>query len=105
MDKFESPAVVKRELQVEFGEKTPGVDCIRNTLNSSVKLARWKVDNVREDHAQLLKKKIDEVHNFLQSEPQSSVRTVLSLFGLIKKYSSFLSQGTFGTPGSGYGYG
>lgn len=32
MTKFESPILVTRKLQVEFGEQTPGVDCIRKTF-------------------------------------------------------------------------
>ncbi len=57
MAKFESPILVKRKLQVEFGEQTPGVDCIRDTFQRFVKLAQWGIDNVREDHASLMKKK------------------------------------------------
>ncbi len=76
MAKFESPAVVRRKLQVDFGEDTPTEACIKRTFE------RFRETGTVEDRERsgrppkITEEKINEVRDFIQNEPQSSVRAV-----------------------------
>ena len=73
--KFESPILVKRQLQVEFSEQTPGVDCIRKTFQRFCETGTVE-DRQRSGRPHVIdEEKIDEVCNLIHDEPQSSVRT------------------------------
>jgi hypothetical protein len=58
MAKFESPMVVRRKLQVEFGNKTPSVVSIQATFERFCETGTEKIENVPEDHRKLQKKRL-----------------------------------------------
>ena len=68
--------VVRRKLQVEFGKNTSTEDCIKCTFD------RFCATGIVEDReyldrpSKITERRVDEVHDVIQDEPQSSVRAV-----------------------------
>ena len=77
--KFESPVVVRRKLQVEFGKNRPTEACIKRTF------VRFCETGTEEDRkhlyrpSKIAKPKTDEVRNVIQDKPQSSIRAVTTI--------------------------
>ncbi|CAF1953254.1 unnamed protein product [Rotaria magnacalcarata] len=83
MAEFESPAVAKRELQVEFGEQTSGVNYIRDTFERFCETGTVEDRQSSGRTRTITEEKIDKVHDFIQDEPQSSVRTVVTACSIV----------------------
>ena len=84
MAKFESPVVVRRKLQVEFGKNTPTEVCIKATFDRFC--ATGTVED--RDHSgrpsKITEQMIEEVHDVVQNQPQSSVRAVATACSIPK---------------------
>ena len=76
MAKYESPAVVRRKLQVEFGKNTPSEGCITVTFQRFCETGTVEDKERSGRPSKITEEKIEEVQGFLENQPQSSVRTV-----------------------------
>lgn len=76
MAKFESSTIVRRKLQVEFGNKTPSVVSIQATFERFCETGTVEDRERSGRPSKITEEKIDEVYDVLQNEPQSSVRVV-----------------------------
>jgi hypothetical protein len=63
MAKFESPVIVKRKLQADFGKMHQVKLALQLHNNAFVKLVQCKIENVLEDHQKL--RKIDYKRDFV----------------------------------------
>ena len=76
MAKFDSPAIVKRQLQPEFGQKTSREDCITRTFQRFCETGTVE-DRPRSGRPQkITEEKIDEVYDVCATERHTSVRAV-----------------------------
>ncbi|CAF1525998.1 unnamed protein product [Rotaria magnacalcarata] len=73
MVKFESSTVVRRKLQVEFGNKTPSVVSIQPTFERFCETGTVEDRERSGRPSKITEEKIDEVSDVLKNEPQSSV--------------------------------
>lgn len=76
MAKFESPAIVRRKLQVEFGKNTPTEVCIKATFDRFCDTGTVFDRQHPGRPSQITEEKVDDIRNAIQNEPQSSVRTI-----------------------------
>jgi hypothetical protein len=76
MAKFESPTVVRRKLQIEFGNKTPSVVSIQATFERFCETGTVEDRERSGRPSTISEEKIDEVRDVIESEPHPSVRVV-----------------------------
>ena len=77
--KFESPAVVRRKLQVACSTSTPSQGTITSTFQRF-----WETGTVEDKErsgrtSEITEEKIEEVSDVVENQPQSSVRTVATV--------------------------
>lgn len=76
MAKFDSPTVVRRKLQVDFGTQTPSEYCIKDTFQRFCETGSVE-DRPRSGRPTVItEEKIEEVRDFCENTPGSSVRSV-----------------------------
>lgn len=76
MAKFESPVMVRRKLQLEFGQDTPSEDTISRTFHRFCETGTVE-DRSRSGRPSTIdEEKVDEVHDFCTTESTTSVRAV-----------------------------
>ncbi len=76
MAKFESPIVVKRKLQVEFGKNTPSENCIKFTLQRFYETGTVEDRERSGRTSKITEEKVDEVHDVVGNESQSTILAV-----------------------------
>ncbi len=76
MAKFESPIVVQRKLQAEFGKNAPKKDCIISTFQRFCETGTVENRERSGRPSIITEEKIDEVYDVIENQPQSSVQTV-----------------------------
>ena len=76
--KFESPVVVRRKLQVEFGKNMPTEAFIKRTFIRFCEIGTGEDREHLDRPSKITKQKIDEVRNVIQDTPQSSIRAIAS---------------------------
>lgn len=84
MAKFESPVIVKRKLQAEFGKNAPGETCITVTYERFCETGSVEDRERSGRPSKITEEKVNEVHDALENEPQSSVRTVATACSIPK---------------------
>ena len=76
MAKYESAAVVRRKLQIEFGRSTPSEGCITVTFQRFCETGTVEDKERSGRPSKITEEKIEEVCDVIENDPQSSVRTV-----------------------------
>ena len=71
--KFESPVVIRRKLQVEFGKNGPTEACIKRTFVRFCETGTGEDPEHLDRSSKITKQTIDEVRNVTQDKPQSSI--------------------------------
>ena len=74
--KFESLAVVRRKLQVEFGKNKPTEACIKRTFVRFCETCTGEDREHLDRPSKIIQQKIDEVRNVIQDKTQSSIRAI-----------------------------
>ena len=84
MAKFESLTVVQRKLKDEFGTQTPSLHCIKDIFESFNETGTVE-DRQRSGRPSVItEEKVEEVSNFCEAEPRSSVRTIAAACSIPK---------------------
>ena len=76
MAKYESAAVVRRKLQIEFGRSTPSEGYITVTFQRFCDTGTVEDKERSGRPSKITEEKIEEVCDVIENDPQSSVRTV-----------------------------
>ena len=76
--KFESPVVVRRKLQGEFGKNRPIEAFIERTFVRFCEIGTGKDREHLDSPPKITKQKSDEVRIVIQEKPQSSIRAIAS---------------------------
>ncbi len=76
MAKFELPTVVQRKLKAEFGKNAQKKDCIIATFQRFCETVTVEDRERAERSSKITEEKIEKVHDVIENQPQSSVRTI-----------------------------
>ncbi|CAF2697237.1 unnamed protein product [Rotaria sp. Silwood2] len=76
MAKFESRTVVQRILQAEFGKNAQKKDCIIATFQRFCEIVTVEDRERSGRPSKITEEKIEEVHDVIENQQQSSVRTI-----------------------------
>ena len=79
MAKFESPNIVKGKMQVEFGIKTPHIDCTIDAFQGLCEMSIVVNRQQFERPSKTTEEKISKVYDNCENVPLSSVRVVATV--------------------------
>ena len=83
MAKFEALVVVRRQLQVEFGENTLTEAPIKPTFDRFCATGTAEDRDHPDRPSKITEQKIDEIHDVIQDELQSSIRAVTTICSVL----------------------
>jgi transposase len=69
MAKYESPAIVRRKLQVEFGRSIPSEGCITATFQRFCETGTVEDKERSGRPSKIAEEKIEEVHDVIENQP------------------------------------
>ena len=79
MANFESPVIVRRTLQAEFGQHTPSEDIITRTYQHFCETGTVEDRQRSGRSSTITEEKVDEVLDVCESKPYSSVESMVFL--------------------------